>query len=161
MAGRVNVVGERIVPVYNYMYARRVILSSKAQLLTAVCLTMLVAGIGIHEAGRTDTTPEIVAWAHARQGSARIGVLADQRTEPGSSRGETRERMDFSLSAVLDRAIGGLEDLLRDPDEMEQEMLREQYSDWEFQSGQDSLLSRQSIRELLQDILGDDSGGDD
>ncbi len=118
---------------------------------------MLVVGIGIHEAGRDDTTPEIVAWAHAQQGSAGIGVLADLRAEPGSSRGETDERMDFSLPAGLGRAIGGLENMFRDPAEQEQDMLREQYSDWKFQSGQDSLLNQAAVRELLQEILGDDS----
>ena len=132
-------------------------MSSRAQLLTAACLTMLVVGIGIHEAGRADTTPEIVTWAHAQQGSARIGVLADLRAKPGPSRDETDERMDFSLPAVLDRAIGGLEDLFRDPEEQERDMLREQYSDWEFQSGRDSLLDRPAVRKLLQEILGDDS----
>jgi len=56
-----------------------------------------------------------------------------------------------------DRAIGGLENMFHDPAEQEQDMLREQYSDWEFQSGQDSLLDRAAVRELLQEILGDDS----
>jgi hypothetical protein len=56
---------------------------------------------------------------------------------------------------VLDRAIGGLEDMFRDPEE--QDMLREQYSDWEFQSGQYSRLNRPAVRELLRGILGDDS----